>query len=83
VTELKYRSQAADVVKGIAIMVIVLAHSSLRREIDPIVSAMGLVSIPLFFFLGGVFLNDKYSFPRYFLKKSDILLKPYFVTLLL
>lgn len=82
-THEKYRSQAADVTKGIAIMVIVLAHSKLRDDMDAFVSAMGLVSIPLFFFLSGVFLNTEHSFGKFLLKKTDVLLKPYFVTLFL
>lgn len=79
--EEKYRNPAADVAKGMAIMVIVLAHSKLRNDIDPWVVIVGTVAIPLFFFLSGVFLNTHYSLGKFLLKKVDILLKPYFVTL--
>lgn len=79
----KARNFTVDVVKGMAICGIVLAHSSLKQALFPFVSAMGYCSIPLFFFLSGVFLSTRQSFSTFLYRKTDILMKPYFAVLFL
>ncbi|MCF8261493.1 MAG: acyltransferase family protein [Melioribacteraceae bacterium] len=72
-----------DVAKGISILLIVLYHSSLKQYFPEFSEKMGLFRVPLFFFVTGVFF--KYNLPptKYLVKVSDILLKPYFITLLI
>ncbi len=71
-----------DVAKGISILLVVLLHTEIKRFWIEIFDYMGLVRLPLFFVLSGVFY--KYNTLNYILsKKSNSLLKPYFFTLLI
>ncbi len=71
-----------DVAKGISILLVVLLHTELKKFWIEIFDYMGLVRLPLFFVLSGVFY--KYNKLNYILsKKSNALLKPYFFTLLI
>ncbi|GLS28009.1 acyltransferase family protein [Marinibactrum halimedae] len=68
-----------DIAKGISIGLVVLGHVEIFR-VSPLNDAMSLFRMPLFFFLSGVFFSIAYTPRQFFLKKSDELLKPYFVT---
>ncbi|WP_182011726.1 acyltransferase family protein [Vibrio sp. B1FLJ16] len=70
-----------DVAKGISILLVVLLHTEIKELWIEIFDYMGLVRLPLFFILSGVFY--KYNKFTYVLsRKSSSLLKPYFFTLL-
>jgi fucose 4-O-acetylase-like acetyltransferase len=77
------RNQQIDIVKGLGILTIVLAHNRIvldtKGEIFSIVHSFAL---PLFFFLSGVFFRPELSLASVIKSKSDSILKPYFVTLL-
>ena len=58
-----------------------LHHSHLATYFIDLNRALGLFRVPLFFFLSGVFFNPLDYPRRFFFKKTDGLLKPYFATL--
>jgi acyltransferase len=67
-------SNAITQVKGLAILLVVLGHIS-----SPFGVAIFSFHIPLFFFLGGVFIKPDYPFP-YFLRRNLIrLIVPYLI----
>jgi len=78
---LKNRIELIDVAKGISIILVALHHSHLATYFGGLNSAMGLFRVPLFFFLSGVFFNPLDNPRKFFFKKTDGLLKPYFATL--
>lgn len=75
------RNVTIDVAKGISIILVAFGHSQLKRHYPDIHTTLGLIRMPLFFFLSGVFFSSFISPASFFLKKTDALLKPYFVTL--
>lgn len=77
------RNEHVDVARGISILLIVIYHSKLGKLPDPrVIEALSLIRVPLFFFLSGVFFSYSLGLKEFVSKKSDALLKPYFVTLL-
>jgi len=78
---LKNRIELIDVAKGISIILVALHHSHLATYFSGLNRAMGLFRVPLFFFLSGVFFNPLDNPRRFFFKRTDGLLKPYFATL--
>ena len=77
------RIKHVDVAKGITILLVALYHSNLRSYAPEVMNSMGLFRLPLFFFLSGIFFNPSNSLQEFIAKKSDALLKPYFVTSIL
>ena len=76
------RIESIDAAKGISISLVALYHSELARHFFwDLTLTMGLFRIPLFFFLSGVFFSASSKPTDFILKKSDALLKPFFVTL--
>ena len=76
------RNQLIDVAKGISIILVSLHHSQLAHKYFWHLSlSLGLFRIPLFFFLSGIFFSASAKPTEFFFKKTDALLKPYFVTL--
>lgn len=71
-----------DVAKGISIILVAFHHSSLSNLSHELNAIMALFRIPLFFFLSGVFFSPSVKPLQFIAKKSDALLKPYFVTLI-
>ncbi|MBR1931112.1 MAG: acyltransferase [Lachnospiraceae bacterium] len=76
--ETKNRIGYVDIARGIAICCIVLGHLGVG-EINRIVFTF---HVPLFFFLSGFFMNNKYAFREFVRRKARNLLVPYFVTCL-
>lgn len=75
------RIELIDIAKGVSIILVAFNHSKLKYMYPDFNNALGLFRMPLFFFLAGVFFSE-YIKPKEFLfKKTDALLKPYFVTL--
>ena len=77
------RVATIDIAKGISIILVVFGHSQLGHYYPNINNALGLFRMPLFFFLSGVFFNSNSTLVYFIFKKSDALLKPYFVTLII
>ncbi|MFB1036355.1 MAG: acyltransferase family protein [Sinobacterium sp.] len=75
------RIKLIDVAKGISIIMVVFSHTKLTSYIPDVHQAMSLFRMPLFFFLSGVFFSVSTSPAAYIARKSEALLKPYFVTL--
>lgn len=75
------RSVHVDVSKGISIALVALAHSKLQLYFPLAFESLGLLRLPLFFFLSGIFFNGAEIFSTFFKKKFNSLLKPYLVTL--
>lgn len=78
---MKNRIELIDVAKGISIILVAMHHSHFSTYFVDLNRTMGLFRVPLFFFLSGVFFNPLDNPRRFFFKKTDGLLKPYFVTL--
>ncbi|MCC6766717.1 MAG: acyltransferase family protein [Deltaproteobacteria bacterium] len=80
------RLRFIDVAKGMSITLVAFGHSHLV-VINPLAAAanqsLGLLRMPLFFFLSGVFFRPAKPFATLLREKSDSLLKPYLVTLAL
>lgn len=79
------RVRFLDVAKGMSIMLVALGHSDMLAYfgIHELNGMLGTVRMPLFFFLSGTFFNSSKTFFTVLGEKTDQLLKPYFVTLLL
>lgn len=75
------RIKLIDVAKGISIILVAIGHTKLRSYMPDIHQAMLLFRMPLFFFLSGVFFSVSTKPAAFIAKKTDALLKPYFVTL--
>lgn len=71
-----------DVAKGLSIILVAFGHSHFSVLMPELNAAFSLFRMPLFFFLSGVFFSSLADFKRFFIHKTDALLKPYFVTLL-
>ncbi len=76
------RIEHIDIAKGISITLVAIFHSKLKIFFPGFMEAMSLFRMPLFFFLSGVFFSWSLPPKKYILKKSESLLKPYFVVLL-
>ncbi len=78
------RNTTIDIARGIGIILVVLGHNEAvlqgKGELFRVIYSFHL---PLFFFLSGVFLKDS-ALPGPFARsRADVLLKPYFVVLVL
>ena len=75
------RNRLIDVAKGLSILLVVLGHSHiLDTEVN---RAFSSFRMPFFFFISGIFFRYKESFRTFAFSKSDSLLKPYFITLII
>ena len=81
--QMKNRIGHVDIAKGISIILVAIFHSELASIYYNVLGPMSLFRMPLFFFLSGVFFSTKANLGAFLRKKSDALLKPYFVTLFL
>ncbi len=81
---MKQRIQHIDIAKGIGILLVVLGHNSIvigqKAELFNIIYSF---HIPLFLFLSGLFLNQRETLKAAIVNKTDAILKPYCVTLVL
>lgn len=75
------RNKLIDVAKGISIILVASGHTKLRSYMPDVHQAMLLFRMPLFFFLSGVFFSASAGPATFITRKTDALLKPYFVTL--
>ncbi|MCC6848574.1 MAG: acyltransferase family protein [Deltaproteobacteria bacterium] len=78
------RLRFVDVAKGMSIVLVAFGHSHLVPMNDLAAEAnrvLGLVRMPFFFFLSGLFFRPSKPFGILAREKSDSLLKPYLVTL--
>jgi polysaccharide biosynthesis protein PslL len=75
------RVRIIDIAKGITIVGVAFTHSHLENFLPGLDHALALFRMPLFFFLAGIFFNDAIELGNLVLRKTDALLKPYFVTL--
>jgi fucose 4-O-acetylase-like acetyltransferase len=73
------RIDLIDIAKGISIILVAFAHSHLKLKFQFLNHAGHLFRIPLFFFLAGIFFDENKSINDFIIKKSDFILKPYFV----
>ncbi len=78
---MRNRIDLIDVAKGMSILLVAFHHSQLASRYSEVSSAMGLFRMPLFFFLSGVFFKAVAPPAEFFARKTEALLKPYFVTL--
>jgi polysaccharide biosynthesis protein PslL len=80
----KQRIQHIDVARGIGIILVVLGHNAIviaqKGELFNLIYSF---HIPLFLFLSGLFLNQRETLKAVIINKTDAILKPYFVTLVL
>ncbi len=67
-------SQSVNKVRGVAILLVVLGHIA-----TPLTNLIYSFHIPLFFFLGGLFINTSYSFEIYARKSFKGLILPYLI----
>jgi fucose 4-O-acetylase-like acetyltransferase len=78
------RNTQIDTAKGLGILLVVLGHNWItlhqRGELFNVIHSFHM---PLFLFLSGLFFKTGTSFGKLFVSKSDAILKPYFITLLL
>jgi polysaccharide biosynthesis protein PslL len=80
----KQRIQHIDIARGIGILLVVLGHNAIvigqKGELFNVISSFHL---PLFLFLSGLFLNQRETLKAAIVNKTDAILKPYLVTLVL
>lgn len=72
-----------DIAKGLSILFVVLHHSRLKHYAPDVVAAMGLFRMPFFFFVSGLFFRSSVNTLSFLVRKADVLLKPYFTTMVL
>lgn len=72
-----------DIAKGIGILLVALAHADVSLVSPYLHRLIYSFHMPLFFFLSGYFFNPLTSFWTMVKKRSNTVLKPYFVTILL
>jgi fucose 4-O-acetylase-like acetyltransferase len=75
------RVKIIDIAKGIAIVAVAFSHSHLENFLPGLDQSLALFRMPLFFFLAGIFFNEAIDLGSLVWRKTDSLLKPYFVTL--
>ena len=80
------RIRWVDVAKGIGIILVSFGHlrngdgqSVWLPALDPLISAIYLFHMPLFFFLAGVTFNNRRSFGEFVARKAKTLLVPYYL----
>lgn len=72
------RNDLLDIVKGLAILLVVLGHTWIVQFGHRVFfSVIYSFHIPLFFFLSGILLKTGYAFFDYFYSRAQSLLKPY------
>ncbi len=80
-----HRLRHIDIARGIAILLIAFTHSWLAdhlfNETWKLVKVIFSFSLPLFFFLSGVFFKPEQGLRYLVMRRGDSLLKPYFVVL--
>lgn len=78
------RNESIDIAKGLGILLVVLGHNWIVDDKDglPFILIFSF-HMPLFFLLGGVYLNASTNFQQFIRGKADTLLKPYVVVLTL
>ena len=76
------RNITIDIAKGLGIVLVVLGHNWIAQENTELFEIIFSFHMPLFFFLAGVFVGDNNNIIDFIIKKTDALLKPYFVVLL-
>ena len=70
-----------DIAKGIGMLLVVAGHSWLViRNKGELFNVIYSFHMPFFFLLSGLFFSSALPFGRLLLRRSDSLLKPYFVT---
>lgn len=74
------RLDHVDVAKGISILLVALGHSHLLDNEGAVNRLLGLVRLPLFFFVAGLFLRPERSWGEMLALRSESLLKPFLVT---
>lgn len=72
---MKKRYESIDIAKGIGIFLVVLGHTT-SNEI--ILKWLYSFHMPLFFFVSGLFHSKTKNYKEFFLKKTKVLLIPYF-----
>ncbi|MGF1600594.1 MAG: acyltransferase family protein [Thermosynechococcaceae cyanobacterium] len=78
------RNEHIDIAKGLGILLVVFGHNWLTlNQKGELFNILFSVSMPLFFFLSGIFFNPLRLFLPTIITKIDALIKPYFVTLTL
>ena len=75
------RNITIDIAKGLGIVLVVLGHNWIAQENTELFEIIFSFHMPLFFFLAGVFVGDSNNIIDFIIKKTDALLKPYFVVL--
>ncbi len=76
------RVKHIDIAKGISITLVAMSHGQLSFFFPEIIEPMALFRLPLFFLLSGVFFSWAASPKDFLTKKSEAMLKPYFIVLL-
>jgi len=76
------RVSLIDTAKGLSILLVALHHSNLKNIFPELIEPMGLFRMPTFFLLSGIFFSFAAPPTKFFLKKTNALLKPYFVVLI-
>ncbi|MDX3774074.1 acyltransferase family protein [Chromatiaceae bacterium AAb-1] len=71
------------VARGMSIILVAFGHAQFPAMNDYLTSALGVVRMPFFFLLTGLFFSSAKSWPAYSERKVSALLKPYFFVLLL
>jgi fucose 4-O-acetylase-like acetyltransferase len=78
------RNNGIDIAKGLGILLVVLGHNWIVSHSPGLpIQLIFSFHMPLFFVLGGVFLNPSTGSREFIRSKADALLKPYFAVLLL
>jgi fucose 4-O-acetylase-like acetyltransferase len=78
------RNTTIDIARGIGIILVVLGHNwTVLQDKGELFRVIYSFHLPLFFFLSGVFLKDSAPLGPFALSRTDALLKPYFVVLVL
>jgi polysaccharide biosynthesis protein PslL len=81
--ETNQRMAWIDVLKGIAILFVVLGHNPLTTAHPKIFNIIFSFHIPLFFFISGYLFKPDQSIGKHIRKRFNSLLKPYLFTVLL
>lgn len=82
VNTLPLRVKHTDIAKGVSIVLVAMNHSKISEFLPTLIEALGLLRMPLFFFLAGIFISPNNTIIDSVVRKGRALLQPYFVTLL-
>ena len=78
------RNSKIDITKGIGIILVVFGHNWIvLHEKDELFRIIFSFHVPLFFFISGIFLRESIQYRSFLLSRTDSLLKPYFVVLVI